>query len=1076
MIDYGVYGMEYWIVLEAGKMDLLAWRLQHSVDPVHDSEGCNNIDGQGQAGTVTHYPLEDNNIRGKSILNNDNHADDEGSIIDDVTDNLKNLPSKYKKDIPDKKNENRNENENEKSPLDLTSYKFELCLALYADVLLIVKSVHEANVLHFDIKCNNFILHCDPNLEAMNRAHKRGEPSGFLFLADFGESVPSVLGPGYFSRPNSETFVHGEGSSDIPMEHSSSQFISAEHSSPISQGPNVLSRCRGTLPIQSPEMLFLNVGGVGGGTGVGTGVNNSNFGVTAVKSSMSILNQKRKNGKNGNNSSTGSLDFLLSGISNRNTINQTSTSTSTSHTKKTFPIPSAPSDVWSVGCLLVELLTGDYLMINRSWSELYVSLCTNNFIPPSLLKFHEFLKPINLPKNKIVILENVIRKCLVQEPNLRSSITDLFIDIHSLTDLKISISSTADTSIHIVENQNKFLPNDAQQTKIKFQNKNINKNVNKTVNINTNKTNKLDHIHENQNLDMNDSTFQPKKSMEQAVRTWNILNWNKNFKKLRPQSLAFSPGSGIMMTLLENNENYPCGYNSSIIKTNTNTNTNSITHTHAHAHAVANNNEDVTQHWSTTASSTTSFSSSHPHLFHYYPHVDFSVLSSKNSDSGKDLKTRIDAVTHRITNSSLLTSAKNLALRSMTNSARNTGLFHIEISCYPVQENAKQVSATSTYADSNTDRTSINQVFYKNENENENENENDHGIEKLRIPYVTDESTKDLEDGNNFEKAERLCDLEIIKSIDRIIKRAEILLSSINPPNVLITIVPIISVPLTSRTRVRSADISVHTPVKNLRGIFLENSNENTHENSPKSCHENSPLRSQRIPRAIYNENSQKSLDEILQESNGNENTKINMNFRSFMDENSLKDEKRIERKEGRESSGNEIKKHSVYDINSEKNIDKNSEKNYDQNSEKNNFENSDDEDQNNSNLVYSRISLTLAAMIVNKLTDHITTINIDAMSSQNNINSNINLNVNTSSRPLSFNQLTKRIARQDINLDKKNKNSNYYSNSKSIILAPQRVVAPWLRRSIHPEFQSYLLDNLNFSHKQASTFKINPF
>ena len=130
----------------------------------------------------------------------------------------------------------------------------------------------------------------------------------------------------------------------------------------------------------------------------------------------------------------------------------------------------------------------------------------------------------------------------------------------------------------------------------------------------------------------------------------------------------------------------------------------------------------------------------------------------------------------------------------------------------------------------------------------------------------------------------------------------------------------------------------------------------------------------------------------------------------------------------------------------------------------------------NNSNLVYSRISLTLAAMIVNKLTDHITTINTDAMSSQNNINSNTNLNVNTSSRPLSLNQLTKRIVRQDINLDKKNKNSNYYSNSKSIILAPQRVVAPWLRRSIHSEFQLYLLDNLNFSHKQASTFKLNPF
>ena len=114
--------------------------------------------------------------------------------------------------------------------------------------------------------------------------------------------------------------------------------------------------------------------------------------------------------------------------------------------------------------------------------------------------------------------------------------------------------------------------------------------------------------------------------------------------------------------------------------------------------------------------------------------------------------------------------------------------------------------------------------------------------------------------------------------------------------------------------------------------------------------------------------------------------------------------------------------------------------------------------------------------MIINKLTDHITTINTEKISLTS---VKINVNLNPSSRPLSLNHLTRRISRQDINIDKKNKNNsdNHYNNSKSILLAPQRVVAPWLRKSIHFEFQSYLLDNLNFSQKkQNKIFKINPF
>jgi serine/threonine protein kinase len=49
----------------------------------------------------------------------------------------------------------------------LTSLKLSLCLALYADILLIVESVHAAHILHFDIKCNNFILRSEPGTDCI---------------------------------------------------------------------------------------------------------------------------------------------------------------------------------------------------------------------------------------------------------------------------------------------------------------------------------------------------------------------------------------------------------------------------------------------------------------------------------------------------------------------------------------------------------------------------------------------------------------------------------------------------------------------------------------------------------------------------------------------------------------------------------------------------------------------------------------------------------------------------------------------------------------------------------------------
>ena len=110
MVDYGVYGMEYWIVLEAGKIDLLAWRHQHTVEINHDSTHIDRKNKKMQDGTVTHYPLEGNNNGGKLVQSNDDHADEEGSIIDDVTDNLNHVPPKHRKKTLSNKKEIIDEN------------------------------------------------------------------------------------------------------------------------------------------------------------------------------------------------------------------------------------------------------------------------------------------------------------------------------------------------------------------------------------------------------------------------------------------------------------------------------------------------------------------------------------------------------------------------------------------------------------------------------------------------------------------------------------------------------------------------------------------------------------------------------------------------------------------------------------------------------------------------------------------------------------------------------------------------------------------------------------------------------
>lgn len=208
------------------------------------------------------------------------------------------------------------------SPCALTMQQVASCLLLFIDALYIVESVHAADIAHFDLKSSNFVLRPSDresskstlNLAEMCEFHKNGVPSGSIFLADFGEAVPHV------STPHGSALVR--------------------------------TRCRGTLHIQSPEMLCISESGA-----------TSTPMLTLPSSNNSTVNMA-----------------VPAGASAAPAVK------SSKNPKKSFALPDHRSDVWSMGCVLVELLTSCSLFADKPWPELYITLCMENFtLLPSLV-------------------------------------------------------------------------------------------------------------------------------------------------------------------------------------------------------------------------------------------------------------------------------------------------------------------------------------------------------------------------------------------------------------------------------------------------------------------------------------------------------------------------------------------------------------------------------------------------------------------------------------------------------------------------------------------------------------------
>lgn len=225
----------------------------------------------------------------------------------------------------------------------LARKEIAIFLMIFLDILYIVRDVHSNDVAHFDLKGSNFILREDPSHSRQHIWHclQQNKSSGVVFLADFGEAIP--------------------------------------HVSSVSDD-SLRKRSRGTMAIQSPEMLCISES---------MGDLSSAMPVCAedsISGHTDFSAPKRSSARRSFRISVPKDSHVSSFVSNNTSVHTAMTSdanltldSSTCKSKtQAFPVPSLSSDIWSLGCLLIELLSGNVLFHDRSWPELYTKLCLSD--------------------------------------------------------------------------------------------------------------------------------------------------------------------------------------------------------------------------------------------------------------------------------------------------------------------------------------------------------------------------------------------------------------------------------------------------------------------------------------------------------------------------------------------------------------------------------------------------------------------------------------------------------------------------------------------------------------------------
>lgn len=226
-------------------------------------------------------------------------------------------------------------------------------------------------------------------------------------------------------------------------------------------------------------------------------------------------------------------------------------------------------------------------------------------------------------------------------------------------------------------------------------------------------------------------------------KTVNILHWSRDTSKLRPRSLDFRCGSGLVITLLGSN------HSSRIAPTSPST-------------CIDRRGKKV-QAINSNASKCADYARV-PYLSPALHCIDYT------EDLTAVLRARIDTSTRTIQAASLATCAKTLTQKSVVNSVRDDGVFHVEISC-----GSQGCFGGGTVA---------------------RKHHQLRGIERLVLPIpgmgYGDAPDEDSE-GNCLD--ELFSDTAIVKAVERLMQLAQSTLSVSVPPAVLITVVPYATTP-----------------------------------------------------------------------------------------------------------------------------------------------------------------------------------------------------------------------------------------------------------------------------------------